>query len=768
MNVSVISLFYNRRELSRQYLEYWRRQLPRMPHVELIFGDSGSTDGTRALLQCYADIARIHLFEKNPGYAAGNNHLAAQAKGEILILLNNDTVPCDGWLDEILAAFAERPDVGIVGNLQLSVSTRQLDHAGVFFDADGQPSHFRPPLGSLHRLRWMPVPAITAACMGVRRTFFLELGGFDPAYVNGYEDTDLCLRAREKSRDILVATRSHIWHYITSSPGRHISEDANARRFAELRGPQARSLAGWTTPNLAQSAAPQQTPVDQFATLQIYFPSPTGYSEPASLRLLHPTHRWTRLEIPLRRDCLGFGQPVRLDPWHELKTMRLAGVALRDAFTGQLLWQARGETLRQCCTPAGTSEAIADRPCGLRSTGPDPQWLLTIPEPTQPTSDQLHLIVWLFAEPQAAVAEPPRSAPRKRVLVDLWQLRPGGAHGGIKVLVYELLKTLATDPAIALTCVIQPELRAELGPRLPRCPILELTADHYASANNGWLANFDVLYAPLGQSALRHADLPMIGLVVDLLHRDRPDCLPREEVLARECRLVEHLAMAESVQCNSRFVQETLRHHYGIEAHQCFVLYNAVQHRLPRDHAPRIKQAITPYFLYPANTWKHKNHARLLEAYRLYRARSRQPWDLVLTGSKVGGEIEGLPESTMLPDGVQWRGFLDDTAYGSLFSHAGALIFPSLYEGFGIPVLEALHLGVPVACSRIASLPEVGGDLASYFDPFSTEDIAEKMLQLEASGHAEHAAGNHLEKLFNWDENVARLKQALAHPPQRQ
>ena len=77
---------------------------------------------------------------------------------------------------------------------------------------------------------------------------------------------------------------------------------------------------------------------------------------------------------------------------------------------------------------------------------------------------------------------------------------------------------------------------------------------------------------------------------------------------------------------------------------------------------------------------------------------------------------------------------------------------------------------VPVATPRkgFASLPEVGGDLASYFDPFSTEDIAEKMLQLEASGHAEHAAGNHLEKLFDWDENVARLKQALAHPPQRQ
>nr|MBP6307125.1 glycosyltransferase [Opitutaceae bacterium] len=719
-------------------------------------------------LQCYADIARIHLFEKNPGYAVGNNHLAAQAKGEILILLNNDTVPCDGWLDEILAAFAERPDVGIVGNLQLSVSTRQLDHAGVFFDADGQPSHFRPPLGSLHRLRWMPVPAITAACMGVRRTFFLELGGFDPAYVNGYEDTDLCLRAREKSRDILVATRSYIWHYITSSPGRHIREDANARRFAELRGPQARSLAGWTTPNLAQSAAPQQTPVDQFATLQIYFPSPTGYSEPASLRLLHPTHRWTRLEIPLRRDCLGFGEPVRLDPWHELKTMRLAGVALRDTASGQLIWQARGETLRQCCTPAGTSAALADGSCGLRSTGADPQWLLTIPELTQPTSDHLTLLVWLFGEPHAPAPKAPPRAPRKRVLVDLWQLHPGGAHGGIKVLVYELLKTLAADPTLALTCVIAPGLRAELGPRLPRCPLLELTAEHYASANNGWLANFEVLYAPLGQSALRHADLPMVGLVVDLLHRDRPDCLPREEVLARERRLVEHLAAAESIQCNSRFVQDTLWHHYGIEPRQCFVLYNAVQHRLPQDSTSRTKDASPPYFFYPANTWKHKNHARLLEAYRIYRARSHQPWDLVLTGSKVGGEIEGLPDSTILPLGVHWHGFLDDTPYAHLFAHAGALIFPSLYEGFGIPVLEALHLRVPVACSRIASLPEVGGDLVRYFDPFSPEDIAEKMIQLETGGHAEHSSGDDLGKRFDWDENVARLKQALARPPQRQ
>ena len=138
------------------------------------------------------------------------------------------------------------------------------------------------------------------------------------------------------------------------------------------------------------------------------------------------------------------------------------------------------------------------------------------------------------------------------------------------------------------------------------------------------------------------------------------------------------------------------------------------------------------------------------------------------TGSKVGGEIEGLPDSTILPLGVHWHGFLDDTPYAHLFAHAGALIFPSLYEGFGIPVLEALHLRVPVACSRIASLPEVGGDLVRYFDPFSPEDIAEKMIQLETGGHAEHSSGDDLGKRFDWDENVARLKQALARPPQRQ
>lgn len=771
MNVSVISLFYNRRELSRQYLDYWRRHLPRMPHVELLFGDSGSTDGTRALLQRHSDIARVHLFAENPGYAAGNNFLAAQASGDILILLNNDTVPCEGWLDEILAAFAERPDVGIVGNIQLSVATRQVDHAGVFFDAEGKPAHFRPPVGALHRLRWMPVPAITAACMGVRREFFRELGGFDTAYVNGYEDTDLCLRAREKSHDILVATRSHIWHYITSSPGRHTSEDVNARRFAERCGTQARALAGWTPPDLGQTASPEHAPLGQFATLQTYLPTPGGYTEAHSLRLLHTTNRWTRVEIPLRRECLELGQPVRLDPWHELKTTRLAGLALREAESGQLLWQARGEALRKCCVHAGTSDALDGAACGLRSTGGDPQFLVTIPAPSLPGSANLNLLVWLYGEIQATAPRPSRRAPRKRVLVDLWRLQPGGANGGIKVLVYETLKTLAADPAFALTCVIAPTLRAELGALLPTSPLLDLSAESYASTNNGWLANFDVLYAPLGQTGLRRTDLPMVGLVVDLLHRDRADCLPREEVLARERRLVEHLAMAESIQCNSRFVQDTLRHHYGLEAQDSFVLYNAVQHRLPQRGQPTPRGDRPPYFLYPANTWKHKNHALLLEAYRIYRTRSRQPWGLELTGSKVGGEIEGLPDTAPLPDGAHWRGYLGNAEYADLLANAGALVFPSLYEGFGIPVLEALHLGVPVACSRIASLPEVGGDHVTYFDPFSPEDIAEKMLQLETSTgvvRPSEATARALAEAFDWEANVARLKRALAQPAQCQ
>ncbi|HXK14615.1 MAG TPA: glycosyltransferase family 1 protein, partial [Gaiellaceae bacterium] len=122
-----------------------------------------------------------------------------------------------------------------------------------------------------------------------------------------------------------------------------------------------------------------------------------------------------------------------------------------------------------------------------------------------------------------------------------------------------------------------------------------------------------------------------------------------------------------------------------------------------------------PFLLYPARRWPHKNHERLLEAFAILR-RERPELRLVLTG---GGDFPAVP------DGVEVRGLVPRAEVVSLMQRASALVFPSLYEGFGQPPLEAMACGCPVASSNAASLPEVVGDAARLFDPHDPQAIAD-------------------------------------------
>ena len=121
------------------------------------------------------------------------------------------------------------------------------------------------------------------------------------------------------------------------------------------------------------------------------------------------------------------------------------------------------------------------------------------------------------------------------------------------------------------------------------------------------------------------------------------------------------------------------------------------------------------FLLYPARPWPHKNHARLFEAFA--RVRDRRPeLRLVLTG--VGHDPGRLPA------GVETLGGVSADELVSLYRRAAALVFPSLYEGFGLPPVEAMACGCPVAASNAGSLPEVVGDAAVLFDPHDPQAIA--------------------------------------------
>jgi glycosyltransferase involved in cell wall biosynthesis len=146
----------------------------------------------------------------------------------------------------------------------------------------------------------------------------------------------------------------------------------------------------------------------------------------------------------------------------------------------------------------------------------------------------------------------------------------------------------------------------------------------------------------------------------------------------------------------------------------------ALENGVPHAKADR------PILLFVGNLEHRKNLVRLVEAFRLLRDRRRIPHRLVLAGRPGHGwkDIRATIEKAGIRDFVDVPGYVSNEDLTNLYHSAELFVFPSVYEGFGLPVLEAMACGTPVACSAASSLPEVGGDAVEYFDPYSVEAMA--------------------------------------------
>src|SRR6185436_3523075 len=137
------------------------------------------------------------------------------SRGRYVLFLNNDTLVQPGWLSEMLAACRADRKIGIVGIKQLFPYTSTIYHTGIVFNAARQPVHLYPHLdASLPKVnKQREYQAVNGACLLIERALFDACGGFDEAYRNGYEDIDLCLKARQKGRTVVCCTRAFIYHY---------------------------------------------------------------------------------------------------------------------------------------------------------------------------------------------------------------------------------------------------------------------------------------------------------------------------------------------------------------------------------------------------------------------------------------------------------------------------------------------------------------------------------------------------------------------------
>jgi glycosyltransferase involved in cell wall biosynthesis len=264
---------------------------------------------------------------------------------------------------------------------------------------------------------------------------------------------------------------------------------------------------------------------------------------------------------------------------------------------------------------------------------------------------------------------------------------------------------------------------------------------------------------------------PRVVTLHDVQHHDLPRLFSRAERAYRRWAYDGAARAADVVVTASEYSRERIVARLGIQAERVEAVHFGIDHdRFGPDPDPSDSAALAGYGLperfafYPANLWPHKNHERLLEALALL---EDGDLGLALTGQPYG-RLDGLmrrARELRVERRVHHLGHVPQRVLPALYRRAAALVFPSLYEGFGAPPLEAMACGCPVAASDRASIPEVCGTAALLFDPDSAESIAEALAGVTAGEEVRErlrGAGLARARAFTWRASATRHAQIYA------
>jgi glycosyltransferase involved in cell wall biosynthesis len=245
----------------------------------------------------------------------------------------------------------------------------------------------------------------------------------------------------------------------------------------------------------------------------------------------------------------------------------------------------------------------------------------------------------------------------------------------------------------------------------------------------------DVFVSPDGYCSLA-TKLPQCMVIHDLGFLHYPEAYKKSHVRFLKKKTPEFLKKAKKVVTVSEFSKDDIVKHYKIDPAKVDVIYNGVKnifHPFSFDEKTIIKEKYTDgkeYFIYVGAIQPRKNLIKLLKAFSIFKKRLQSNMKLVITGRLAwkNQEFLQLINTYKYKSDVILTGYVAEQELAALLGSAYALVYPSMFEGFGVPVAEAMKCEVPVLTSEKTSMQEVAGDAALYFNPKEHADIADKMM----------------------------------------
>lgn len=281
----------------------------------------------------------------------------------------------------------------------------------------------------------------------------------------------------------------------------------------------------------------------------------------------------------------------------------------------------------------------------------------------------------------------------------------------------------------------------------------------------------DVLLSPEGWIPLK-LNIPSLAVIHDLNFEHHPENIIPSHRKYLLKYFPKFARTANRIATVSKFSKEDIANTYNIPPEKVDVVYNGVSEKfqpLPSEEIKKTRKEISdgaPYFIFVGTLHPRKNLENLFKAFELFKQRQESSYKLVVAGNKKWWpkKLENLYRNLNFQKDIIFTGRLSEEGLAKAMAAATALIYVPHFEGFGIPILEAMKSEIPIICSNTSSMPEVAGEAAVYCDPFDEFSIEEAMKKLIESPTLRNdlvLIGCERVHKFSWEKTADLLWESL-------